>query len=126
MSNGKTSAEERIAILERRDEESRRTIRALSEMLSRAMDRIEELQNERRRSRRERTTVVYVESPEKAPSSDPLFLDTAEVAELLGVSRATALKLVKKLGGPMIGSKYGITFSKLDEFVSSGRHIDLS
>ena len=48
MSNGKTSAEERIAILERRDEESRRTIRALSEMLSRAMDRIEELQGERR------------------------------------------------------------------------------
>ena len=83
MSNGKTSAEERIAILERRVEESRRTIRALSEMLSRAMDRIEELQNERRRSRRERTTVVYVESPERAPSSDPLFLDTAEVAELL-------------------------------------------
>ena len=87
MSDAKTSAEERIAILERRDEESRRTIRALSEMLSRAMDRIEELQGERRRSRRERTTVVYVESPERAPSSDPLFLDTAEVAELLGVRR---------------------------------------
>jgi len=126
MSNAVMSVDEHIAILERRDEESRRTIRALSKMLSRAMDRIEELQNERRRYRRERATVVYVESPKKAPSSDPLFLDTTEVAELLGVSRPTALKLIKKLGGPKIGSKYGITFSKLDEFVASGKHIDLS
>lgn len=126
MSDVKMSSEERIAILEMRDEESRRTIRALAEMLSRAMDRIEELQSERRQSRRARTTVVYVESPDKAPSSDPLYLDATEVAELLGVSRATALKLVKKLGGPKLGNKYGIRFSKLDEFVASGRHIDLS
>jgi excisionase family DNA binding protein len=48
------------------------------------------------------------------------------VAELLGVSRTTSLKLVKELDGPFIGNKYGITFSKLDEFVASGKHISLS
>ena len=120
MSDAKRN-EERIAILERRDEENRRTIRALSEMLSRAMDRIEELQSERRQSRRERTTVVYVESPEKAPSSDPLFLDTAEVAELLGVSISSAYELMQEPGFPVlkIGSRKVVPKEKFRDWVES-------
>ena len=121
------SDKEYIALLEKRDEESRRTIRTLASMLTSAMDRIEELQKSKRRSP---TRISIHDTLRNGIDDDcdnrPLFLDSTDITELLGVSRSTALKFMKSAGGIQVGSRWRISEIKLDEFISEGKHIDLS
>ena len=121
------SDKEYIALLEKRDEESRRTIRTLASMLTSAMDRIEELQKSKRRSP---TRISIHDTLRNGIDNDcdirPLFLDSTDITELLGVSRSTALKFMKSAGGIQVGNRWRISETKLDEFISEGKHIDLS
>lgn len=124
MPNRGLSDDEYIALLEKRDEESRRTIRTLSSLLTSAMDRIEELQRgSSERSARQRQSVAekMASSREKA-----LLLDSSDIAELFGVSKATALKFIKSAGGVQLGSRWKIAEAKVEDFVSKGRHVDLN
>lgn len=130
IEKGSLSSQEYIALLELRDEENRRTIRALSSMLTSAMDRIEELQRSAKRSRRRANVEVKRNASasggvEPTPSSERFLLDSSDVAELLSVSGSTALKLIKALGGVKVNNRWKLGRAKLDEFISEGRTIDL-
>ena len=56
----------------------------------------------------------------------PVFLDSVDIAEILGASKSTALKFIKAAGGIQVGSRWKISAVKFDRFVSSGDHVDLS
>ena len=123
----KISDEEYIALLEKRDEENRRAIRTLSGILSNAMDKIEELENIRSRKPTRQSVYDTLKNDSDVDSiTYPLILDSSDVAELLGVSRSTALKLIKNIGGIQLGNRWKISEAKLDEFITKGEHIELS
>ncbi len=126
MMGKKLTNEEYIALLEKRDEESRRSIRTLSSLLTSAMDRIEETQKTRRKPKRESVSANVESESDEAITALPVFLDSVDIAEILKVSKSTALKFIKAAGGAQINSRWKISVVKFDEFVSSGGHIDLS
>lgn len=124
MEDGKLSDQERIAMLERRDAESRRTIRVLSSMLVTSMDRIEELgAKSRRRGPYPRKDPEQVRASVSAGANK--LLDSSDVADLTGLSRASALKAIKALGGAKVGNRWMVSSARLDEAISNGEHVDL-
>ena len=117
MTSAKISDADYIAVLEARDAESRRTIRTLTSMLTSAMDRIDELEEQVPRR------APIAADPDRAL---PRLLDAGDVAELLGLSRQSALKAIKAMGGLHYGRNWVISSERLDNFISNGGHVDLS
>ena len=126
MPNEKTELtdEQYINVLELREEEYRRSIRVLSSLLSSSMDTIAELQMTRSKKKPHEPIAPKVTAAND--SGKPFLMNTTDVAELLGISKATALKFVKAIGGIQVDSRWMISNAKIEEFISNGEHVDLS